>query len=176
MRTLQKGFRRTGNPDLVNDISSYYRCSFECYQRGIVQDTLINFLGYGHLIMCSLSLYYRRHNLDPWENRHGGPSKFCNNLILKWMLKYRIVDESWISFNELTENDFFDESCWDIISKYQVLSERFIEMYDYILNFNLVLKHQVLSDSLKTKIQDRLITETGKLSHSFWYEIRPKHG
>jgi hypothetical protein len=63
------------------------------------------------------------------------------------MLYYRLQDENF-SEEELERHiNNFDINCWFCISKYQRLSESFIEKYKDLVNWFCISKHQKLSES-----------------------------
>ena len=130
-RTLQKGFRRTGNPDLVNDIIGHDMLEqyFDRYYfHGLLKDTC-----------CTV--------LEDWSLVSVYMIRYSENLIRKFQDK---VDWSEISrYQTLSEpfiREFQDRVDWNQISRYQKLSEAFIHRYRYKVNWNRISEYQVLSE------------------------------
>ena len=116
-RTLQKGFRKTGNPDLVNDLFRYTPNYINCYTLGIVQDTALT-----RWDDISFGIYWERIN----------PTNYIGHKIY--------VSESFIL-------KFQDKIEWNTISRRQVLSEAFIREFQDKLHWAYISEYQILSDS-----------------------------
>ena len=124
-RTLQKGFRRTGNPDLVNDIYEYTHIfTLGYYTLGIVQDIYLkschwHVLSYGDYIYAG----YRK-------------------------LKVGFVSEAFI-------RKFQDKLDWSEVSRYQKLSEPFIIEFQDKVDWDRISQYQKLVKLLSENIVPR---------------------
>ena len=101
-RTFQKGFRRTGNPDLVNDISSHL-CSPNFIICGIVRDTEYQYWNKFRCHMVSENFIRKFKSKVNWD----------------YISRIQVLSESFI-------REFEDQVDWAHISTWQKFSEKFI--------------------------------------------------
>ena len=142
-KTLQKGFRRTGNPDLVNDISWYNsKSAFKSHVLGIIQDEFL----------------FKHDDKSRYWYQVSKTKGLGELFILKFQHK--------LCFTEILKNQTLSESFmrgfqfrrvgWWIISAHQKLSEAFIKEFKDKVDWDTISIHQTLSESFIRKFQDKV--------------------
>ena len=132
MRTLQKGFRRTGNPDLVSDIvyfswlnHSHY---VKCYLLGLESNPIFAYRISYYKDHVSESFIRKFQNMFDWH-------------LISWNYQ---MSESFI-------REFQDKVYWYYISQHQKLSEPFIIEFQDKVCWNWISRNQKLSKNFKIK-------------------------
>ena len=123
-RTLQKGFRRTGNPDLVNDLFRYTPNYIYCYTLGIVQDTALT--KWNHISMGIYLTHYHNGNCR-LTDRRAAEHYLSEPFIRKFQDKVNWSEISALQkLRESFVREFQDKVIWKYIVRYQNLSISFI--------------------------------------------------
>ena len=135
MRTLQKGFRMTGNPDLVNDLVRYTRASLmtKSFINGLVQDTILD-----------------------WYYISSSDESFGECFIRKFKDK---VDWNEISRHQKLSEPFIREFSsqvdWESISYNQKLSESLIREFSSQVHWEGISYTQTLSESFRQEFRHK---------------------
>ena len=160
-KTLQKGFRRTGNPDLVNDISRYACCPTIIIY-GIIQG--IDYYGWE---------WFKFYNTVPLSEKFI--RKFQDKVNWDWISTCRKFSETFI-------REFQDRVHWQQISHFQNLSESFIREFQDKVNWESISIKQVFSESFIREFQDKvywryilLPSNPKNISKSFQKEFQHKN-
>lgn len=155
-RTLQKGFRKTGNPDLVSDIAyfsnSYFRV--KCYLLGLESNPIFDNIPYlPHYQYHVSELFIRKfQDMFNWYAISSDSQTLSQPFIRKFQDKVCWYHISFCqTISEDLIRDFQDKVNWEKISEYQQLGISFIREFRDKLDWSAIIRNQKIRQETKSK-------------------------